>query len=222
MDIAKLENYRLAPDKSGNGITDASLTILENDIISIIADDRDDAALLLKGLATLSYPTDGSYKFNNEILDFSDYRNLLSAKKNIGYIGSEATMLTNRTIRQNMMLSAHFFHNSQSLDIDRETMELCELLKIKELLDKRPFEITKFHSNIAISLRAIMKRPKLLIIENPEEYLGYEFMDQFTEKISEFLKDSAVIFFSASKYVRDTLTKSEISIKDGKLFQDLN
>lgn len=220
MDIVKLENYKLPPDRSGNGISGA-LNVYENDVISILTDDRDDASLLLKGLATLSYPTEGSYIFDNETLDFSDYRNLLSAKKKIGYIGSDATMLSNRTVRQNMMLSSHFFKNTQSLDIDRETMELCELFKITGILDKRPSEITKFHSNIAISLREIMKRPKLLLIEKPEDFLGYEFMESFSERIYELLKDSAIVFFSASKFVRDSIKRSEITIENGKLFQDI-
>ncbi|MCP3925263.1 MAG: hypothetical protein GY714_22040 [Desulfobacterales bacterium] len=222
MEIANLNNISFSPEKSSNGLINANLKIADDDIISIKTDEREDAYLLLKGLATLSYPTEGTYELLNEKLDFSDYKNLLCAKKRIGYIGSDATMLSNRSIRQNLLLSGLFFKNDQSLEIDDETMALCEKFGIVDVLDKRPYELNHFHLHVSLSVREIMKRPKLLLMERPEDFIGYEYISMFAEDIYDvFLKDSAIVFFSASKYVRDTFKESEIEIQQGKLFQDL-
>ena len=94
---------------------------------SIKADLPDDAHLLLKGIAMLERPANGAYRFMEKKINFSDHRNLLPYKKKIGYITSDASMISNMSIRENLLLMRYYFENSLSLDIKDNVKNLCVL-----------------------------------------------------------------------------------------------
>ncbi len=76
--------------------------ISAGDVCSLTSDNADDANLFLRALATLEVPASGEYFFQGERLDFSSYVNLLPYKRRIGYISPEASLIGNRTLRENL------------------------------------------------------------------------------------------------------------------------
>jgi ABC-type lipoprotein export system ATPase subunit len=175
MTLVELEHITIAPEKNGRGIHDCSLCIDAGQILSIGTDSANDAHLLIKGLATLSYPTAGIYRFQGEVLDFSDYRNLLSTKKNLGYLSSSSTLISNRTLRDNLCMGRVYFDNDLSLSLDDRAMDLCRDFGIDTLLDRRPVDLGPADNKRAMTVREIIKTPRMMLVELPETYSGYRY-----------------------------------------------
>ena len=123
-ELITLSHYTLEPLDDGNGLKNVNLALSNEEALSIGTDSPDDARLLLRGVATLVPPKRGQFLYKGKELDFSDYRSLLAYKKNVGYIASDATLISNRSIHDNLMLMRYYFEDSTSIQMSEEIIEL--------------------------------------------------------------------------------------------------
>ncbi|MBU1168549.1 MAG: ATP-binding cassette domain-containing protein [Proteobacteria bacterium] len=195
MTLIELKNYVLTPEKNGHGISPCHLCIGKGDIVSIQSDSANDAHLLFKGLATLSYPQKGTYVFQGRALDFSDYRNLLKTKKNIGYLTSSTTLISNRSIRDNLSLGNVYFGNDLSVKLDQETLDLCRDFGIEALLDERPVNLGLADNKRAMFIRELIKKPRVMLFENPEDFSGLIYKSTLIRVLKEEIKAGMALVF---------------------------
>lgn len=197
MSVIELENYTLAPFGSGKGIKQCCFSLSKGDVVSVFCELPDDAYLFLKALAMFVYPLKGAYRFMGKNVDFSNRATLLSCKKKIGYISLNSAMMSNRTIRYNLLFMRYYFENSFSIDLDDNTSRLCDIFNIHDKLDMRPSELDPINLRIAIAIREFSKNPAMLLLERPEEFIGHNRFDLFVEILQEtLLSDVPVVFFS--------------------------
>ncbi|MBF0117300.1 MAG: hypothetical protein HQK79_00570 [Desulfobacterales bacterium] len=190
------------------------------DVYSIYADSINLAHLFLKILATLVPPTFGTYRFKNNTLDFSDYRNLLPFKRKIGYIAQGASLLSNRTIRMNLLLMRYYFENSLDIELDEDALKLCKIFNISDKLDKRVSEIDLMDIRAAILVRELIKSPELILLEFPEDYISYNLFEPFVDILKNIIsKEVPLVFISYDKkFASDIANKTIILTKNGPKF----
>jgi len=198
MHLIELSNYSLAPIGVGNGLDGFYLTLSKGDVCSIQADLIDDARNLLRALATLTHPIQGTYRFRGEKLDFSDYRKLLPCKKKIGYIASDSAMISNRTIRENLLLRRNYFENSLAIDLDENTANLCRLFNIENELDMRPASLNPLDLRLAITIRELTKSPEIMLLNRPEDFVGQTNFDLFIDTFKDLLVSGLPVIFLSS------------------------
>lgn len=217
MTLLELNNYTLVPEKNGKGIHRCDLYLEKKEIISIRTDSANDAHLFIKGLATLSYPVEGTYLFQDHKLDFSDYRELLSTKKKIGYLTSSTTLISNRSVRDNLCLGQVYFGNDLSMKLDQEALALCRKFKIDSLLEERPVNIGLVDNKRAMVVRELMKKPRLMLVEHPEDFSSYDDKDVLINALNEEIKTGmALVFLSDDKDFINAFPGNVLEIKDGK------
>lgn len=218
MYIIELSDYTLCSIGMGNGLKGLYFAISRGDAFSIHADSSDDAHLFLKALATLVYPEFGTYRFMGEKISFSDYRNLLVCKKKIGYIAADSAMLSNRTIRENLLLMRRYFENSFLLNLDNEILSLCRIFDIKDQLDLRPADLHPVDLRIAITIREFSKSPDLLLIERPEDFIEHTKFNLFVKIFKKILLSRVpVVFVSYSRDFVAEFSNKKILITNGGL-----
>ena len=172
MPLIELISCRVAPLGSGNGLSGVDLTLEKGEVVAVDADEPDDGRLLLRALATLNPPTAGTFRFEGKALDFADDRRLLPVKRNIGYVGADMAMLSNRTLRENILTMRYYFENSLSIDLDEDTVDLCRQLGIEKGLDRLAAQAEPVDLHRAIAVRELSKKPKLMLLDRPEEIIG--------------------------------------------------
>ena len=218
MFLIELSDYCLNATGSGNGLKNFYFTLSDGDICSIQTDSSDDAHNFLKALATLVYPVNGAYRFLGEAANFSDYRELLPIKKKIGYIGQDSAMISNRTIRENMLLMRYYFENSLSLVLDENALKLCKMFNLQDKLDLRPGDLRPVDLHIAIAIRELSKSVDVILLDRPEDYFGYNKFALFKEIITDIIESvPAVVFFSHDLNFTETFSNMKILIKGGTL-----
>ena len=218
MQLIELSNYTLSPIGQGNGLNRFYFDLSKGDVCSIQADLPDDAHLLLKGIAMLEHPTDGAYRFMGEKINFSDHRNLLPYKKKIGYIATDASMISNMSIRENLLLMRYYFENSLSLDIKDDVKNLCVFFDIYDKLDLRPGALRPTELRSAIAIRELTKSPDILLFERPEDFIRHTKFDLFVKLLKEMLLSGLpVVFISYHTDFVKEFSNRKIVISGGNL-----
>jgi ABC-type lipoprotein export system ATPase subunit len=222
MALIELKDYVLKPEMTGKGKGIGPLTLnLEQGVVYLVkTDSANDAHLFFKGLATLAYPSSGSYRYNGETLDFSDYRRLLWAKKTMGYLTSDTALISNRSIRENLILGRSYFENDLSLALDSETMALCVTFGIERVLDQRPANLGVLDNKCAMMVREIAKKPKIMLLEYPEEFCLSEgnSLEVLIETIKKRLEQGmALVFLTYEEDFSRCFSGKTLEISDGRV-----
>ncbi len=218
MNLIELSNYNLLPTNTGNGLNNMYFALSPGDICSIEADSSDDAQLFLRAVATLARPETGTYLYKDEKLVLSNYRKLLPFKKKIGYITPSSALLSNRTLRENLLLIDNYYNNSLSRKLNEKTENLCDIFRITNKLEMRPTNLNQLEKLRAITIRELIKSPDFLIIERPEDYIWHTSFDEIDESLKNLLiGDKPVILFSYDSDFTTKFSNKKILITGGLL-----
>jgi ABC-type lipoprotein export system ATPase subunit len=222
MKLIELTNYSFDSKKTGRPFRPFDFVMTHGDVVSISTDSAEDALSFLMALSTLIRPLQGEYRYKQKTLDFSNYRNLLDVKKNIGFIASQTALISNRTVRENLLLMNTYFTNSLSSRLDQPTQELCRLFSIEDKLELRPAALTDNDYRFVVAVRELIKAPEILLLEYPEKFVGIANLEIFNDILFDMLGgEVCIVFISEYQNFIETFSKRELVISKGTL-QEIN
>ncbi len=217
-ELIRLTDYSLEPLGDGNGLKNINLVLSKGEAFSIGTDSPDDAHLLLRGIATLEPPKCGQFFYKGKELDFSDYRSLLAYKKNVGYIASDATLISNRSMHDNLMLMRYYFENSTSILMSEEVIELCRVFELGKKLDFKPHQLGPEENRLFVIVRELSKNPEILLVERPREFLRTKSFEALKGVLRNLIrKDLALVFFSTDEAFTKEFSQRQILINKGRV-----
>jgi len=218
MYLINLVDYTIDFPESDCSFNKLNFTLSRGDAFAIIGDSPDQAHMFLKALAMLVKPVSGDFYFKDKKVDFSDYRNLLPCKKKIGYIASDSAMISNITVRENLLFTRYYFDDSLSLSLDETATKLCKNFGIYDKLHIHPGRLSSVNLRIAIAIRELTKSPDLFLFERPEDFIGHTNFDLFTEVLRDMvLTKLPIVFISYDKDFIEEFSNKKIFLKDGTL-----
>ena len=210
-----LSEYTLVSPEGNSRIEIDRLFISREDVCAIHADSADGAGLFLRGLATLEAPRRGIYRFSGSPLDFTGHQHLLHIKKRIAYIAPDTELISNRTVRENLLLMRYYNENSLSIDIDEQTMALCRDFGLIHKLDQRPGTLHPQERQTAFAIRELSKPFDLLLMNRPEDIISHERFDTFLAVVESIIeRKKAVVFFSLNRHLNSVRVTRTISIRE--------
>lgn len=214
--MIELTDYTIAPEWAGEGLRGLHFSLARGDLCAIQTDSRDDGRLFLSAVATLRSPVSGAYYFMGKTLDFSDYRSLLPYKKRIGYIAWDAAMISNMTIRENLLLMRSYYENSLRLPLDERTTALCRSFGIEGILNLRPGAASPTLLRLAIAARELAKCPDMLLLEYPEDYIGHTSLPVFMEALENMpVSEMGIAFLSENRAFIEAFSNRSVPISSG-------
>ena len=218
MKLIELTQYSFDSKKTGLPFQPFDFSMTPGDVVSISTDSTGDALNFLKALATLIHPLQGEYRYKQNILDFSNYRNLLDTKKNFGFITSHAALISNRTVRENLLLMSAYHTNATSYQLDQHTQELFKLFSLEDKLELKPADLTHHDYRFAITVRELIKKPEILLLGYPENFVGIANLATFNTILFDMLgRDVCIVFLSEYPHFIETFSKRELVISRGTL-----
>ena len=218
MKLIELTDYSFISYQSGRPFQPFDFFMAPGEVVSISTDSVDDALSFLKALATLTRPLQGEYRYKQKRLDFSSYRNLLDVKKNIGFITSHAALISNRTVRENLLLMNAYYTNSLSSQLDQSTRALCRLFSLEDKLELRPAALSDHDYRFAVTVRELIKTPEILLLGYPEKFIGIANLRKFNDILLDMLGgELSMVFLSEYQPFIETFSKRELVISNGTL-----
>ena len=214
----ELIDYTYESKMTGNLFEPFSFTLIDGDACLVRTDLIDDALVFLKAVATLFRPDRGTYRFNGRVLDLFSRKDLLRVKKRIGYITSHSALISNRTVRENLLLMEAYHNNTLSSELNSKTQALCEMFAIQKLIDHRPSDLPPRDCHLVITIRELAKAPDILLIEHPEDFIGLANFGILWDFLKTLTKEKIpMVFLSNSKSFVQAFANRELVISQGKV-----
>ena len=177
------------------------LTVAHGDVITVVTDSPEEGRHLLRILATLERPVRGEYRFNGKMVDLNDYRQCLDVKRQIGYVAPDAAMLSNRTLRENLLLSRIYSENDLTIDMDNTMDSLCRGAGLSRMLNRRPSVLSDRELLKAIAIREMCKAPAVMLIDRPETFMEISEKDGILNHLRNMVSSgTGVVFVSQSNW----------------------
>jgi ABC-type iron transport system FetAB ATPase subunit len=216
MALIELRDYTHAPTGRGKGLEKFSFSLSPGDAFSLHADRIDDAHLFLRALATLEPPEEGTYFFKGEALDFIKSSRLLPVRGKIAYLGTDAALIGNRTLRTNLLIGRYYHENKLDLELSDDVQSLCRLFGIESKLDLRPSQVALEDIRAAVIIREMTKGAEVFLIEQAFFVLARWIVEKYIEMIRKVIDSGIPCVYYAGLTEYDRLFKKrDIYIRDG-------
>ncbi|SCY86690.1 hypothetical protein [Desulfoluna spongiiphila] len=220
--VVQLTDLSVEDAWKGRSLSGLNLTLPPGTAAHLSADNPADAHLLLRCLATLSWPSRGRYRFNGETLPFTRYERLLPVKRRIGYLYPMAAMVRNRTVEENLDYQAHYFSDTDLARHQGLKESLVRAFGIEEALAFCPELVSAMEQRRAIAVRDILKEPLLFLAEYPEEFVGRGFFSGFIGEIRKILSRGGVFIYTTNyRGFGKELTPLDLRLENGTLVKEL-
>ena len=216
--IIEMSDYTLEAHGSGHGINGFYFALSSGDVCAIEAQVPDDAAIFLRSVATLIQPVKGTYRYDGKRINLASYKEALGCKPKIGYIAPDAALISNLTIRQNILIQRYYRENDLTIELDEKIQTLCDTFGICSKLDMRPADLNTMESQLAIVIREISKKPQVLLLDRPEDFIGHAKFDILVEIFNDWIsKKKPVVFLSYDRRLIRRFANRKVMITNGAL-----
>jgi NitT/TauT family transport system ATP-binding protein len=135
-----------------------NLDIKENEFVSVVGPSGCGKTTLLRILAGLTSVTSGEVRYDGD--------RLRGTRSDVGIVFQQALLLPWKTVLDNVLLSPHL-KNDRSEKTRRRAEELLTFMGLADFAGKYPFELSGGMQQRVAICRALMREPKVLLMDEP-------------------------------------------------------
>lgn len=196
-------------------LDDVSLTIESGDFVSILGDANAGKTTLLRLIAGTLKPDRGKIYFDDK--DITDHP---PQKRNVGVIFQTFALYPNMSAYGNIA-SPLRIKGLPKDEVDKRVKEVGSLLKIGDLLEKSPHELSGGEAQRVALARALVKDAAAYLLDEPLTNLDYKLRESMRTELKEILriKKSTIIYATPSPEEALVLTNRMIFLHEGKVVQ---
>lgn len=160
-----------------HALRDFSLTIPEGSLISLLGPSGCGKTTALRILAGLIKADSGSTFF-----DTTDISDTPSASRDIGMVFQAYSLFPNMTARENVEFGLRV-RKVGKVDIKRQVDEILEIIGLATHQEKYPHQLSGGQQQRIALARAIVIRPRILLLDEPLSALDAQVRDQLRDEI---------------------------------------
>ena len=142
-------------------IEDLNLSINDGEFVALLGPSGCGKSTSLFMLAGIYLPTGGDILFDGHRVNEVEARD-----RNVGIVFQSYALYPHLSVRDNIRFPLRF-KNVESGEVDKRVMEASELVRISELLDRRPSQLSGGQQQRVALARALVKNPTLLLLDEP-------------------------------------------------------
>lgn len=152
----------LSGSEKTHALDGISFDITKGEVVVILGPSGSGKSTMLNVLSGIDIPTSGKIKYlDTDISKLSDKELTIYRKENLGFIFQSYNLIPNLTIYENVELGAHLSENSLNI------YELLEIVGLKEMKNKFPYQLSGGQMQRVAIARAIAKNPSVLFCDEP-------------------------------------------------------
>ena len=193
-------------------IENINLEIGSGDRVSILGPSGCGKSTLLRLIAGLEKPDQGEIRIND--IKVSDNKNLIPPeKRNIGLVVQEKALFPHLSVFENIC-----FGIKKNKDKGLIASELLNLLKIDNLKNKYPHEISGGEQQRVALARSLAPKPSFLMLDEPFSALDEDLKETLYKDISQVFSDmsSAILLVTHDRNEAEIMTNKQIRMEEGK------
>lgn len=202
-------------------IDNISFSVEEGEYVAIMGESGSGKTTLLNMLAMLDKPTAGTIYLEGDDLstikdkDISNFR-----RDKLGFVFQDFNLLDTLTIKENIILPLILAEENPK-DFDSRVKKLAKLLRIEELLNKYPYEVSGGQKQRTAVARALITNPKLLLADEPTGALDSNSSKELMKVFQNINESGETIIMVTHSILAAAEASRVLFIKDGKIFHEL-
>jgi ABC-type transporter Mla maintaining outer membrane lipid asymmetry ATPase subunit MlaF len=164
-------NVAAMRDASFIVVEDVNWSVAPGEFWVIAGQEHSGKSDLLMLAAGLMLPSSGSYKlFGNDTKNFGEAE--LAERLRAGFVFQGGQLFNQLTIAENVALPLRYQKNFTASEVARKTQSLLELMELAPLADVTPANVAANWQRRAALARALMLKPEVLLLDNPQAGLN--------------------------------------------------
>lgn len=202
-------------------LSDVSLTIGKNEIVTIVGPSGAGKTTLLQIAGTLDKPDFGTISYDGqEILGFNDKRLSAFRNKNIGFIFQFHQLLPEFTAQENVALPAMIGGMSKRKAMDKAA-QLLDMLGLADRRTHKPAQMSGGERQRTAIARALVNDPEVIFADEPTGSLDSRNRDEITAIIADLRKKlgRTFVIVTHDPYMT-TIADRVITMADGRIVSE--
>ena len=191
VDISKTYNNSVCAIKSLN------YTLNNSAICGIVGDSGCGKTTLLRIIAGLEIPDNGTIKVNNNIV-YNGWINVAPEKRQIGMVFQGNALFPHMTVKKNIT----FGLESDSLN---SVNKLIELFSLEDKINRYPHELSSGQMQRVAIARTLAVQPKILLLDEPFSNLDLIAKSKLRTEIKKIAKILSITVFIVTHDIFDAL-----------------
>jgi len=216
--IHVFKTYRPKKGKDAEALKDINLAIAEKGLVFLLGKSGSGKSTLMNLIGGLDTPNQGEIHFYGKNIvslsreDLDAYRNTT-----VGFIFQEFNLIESFSVYKNIILSLEL----QGKEAKREdVIHLMESLELIPEIDRMPYELSGGQKQRVSIARALIKKPKIILADEPTGSLDSETGKQIFEVLKSLSKEQLVIVVSHDREYAEMYGDRIIELSDGRVIKD--
>ena len=160
------KEYRTG-DLVQKALDDVSLNLRDNEFVAILGPSGSGKTTLLNMISTIDRVSAGHiYLDGTDVTEIHPKEIARFRRENLGFIFQDFQLLDTLTIEENVSLALTINH-VPAKEIKARVQNIAQILKITDILEKYPYQVSGGQKQRCACARAIIHRPKLILADEP-------------------------------------------------------
>lgn len=226
MALLEAKNIRkvYAPRFGGNqvqALTDVSFTVDEGEYVAIMGESGSGKTTLLNILAALDRPTSGTVLLDGK--DISAIReNQLAAfrRDQLGFVFQDFNLLDTFSLKDNILLPL-VLQGMNWREMEANLLPIANQLRIANLLEKYPYEVSGGQKQRAAVCRALITHPRLILADEPTGALDSRATDALLDVFQQINQTGQTLLMVTHSLKAASRAGRILFIRDGQVYHQL-
>ena len=202
-------------------LTDVSFTVDEGEYVAIMGESGSGKTTLLNILAALDRPTSGTVLLDGK--DISAIReNQLAAfrRDQLGFVFQDFNLLDTFSLKDNILLPL-VLQGMNWREMEANLLPIANQLRIANLLEKYPYEVSGGQKQRAAVARALITEPRILLADEPTGALDSRATDELLDLFGQINAAGQTILMVTHSVRAASRAGRVLFIKDGRVFHQI-
>ena len=198
----------------------ASLSIYENDFISIMGPSGSGKSTLMNIIGCLDVPTNGTYKFNNQLISKMNDSQLANIRnEKIGFVFQTFNLLPKLNAVQNVEVPLIYSSLNKKERLER-SKEALNIVGLSDRMSHKPNELSGGQRQRVAIARALVNKPSIILADEPTGNLDSKSGEEILKFLDTLHKAGNTLIIVTHEKSVAKRAKRRIEIFDGKITLD--
>lgn len=202
-------------------LTDVSFTVDEGEYVAIMGESGSGKTTLLNILAALDRPTSGTVLLDGK--DISAIReNQLAAfrRDQLGFVFQDFNLLDTFSLKDNILLPL-VLQGMNWREMEANLLPIANQLRIANLLEKYPYEVSGGQKQRAAVCRALITHPRLILADEPTGALDSRATDALLDVFRQINQTGQTLLMVTHSLKAASRAGRILFIRDGQVYHQL-
>ena len=202
-------------------LTDVSFTVDEGEYVAIMGESGSGKTTLLNIMAALDRPTSGTVLLDGK--DISAIReNQLAAfrRDQLGFVFQDFNLLDTFSLKDNILLPL-VLQGMNWREMEANLLPIANQLRIANLLEKYPYEVSGGQKQRAAVCRALITHPRLILADEPTGALDSRATDALLDVFQQINQTGQTLLMVTHSVKAASRAGRILFIRDGQVYHQL-